>query len=130
MQLSKYFSTEIDTAIKCPCCGELKISPLLLETLDAIREGADKPVNITSGYRCPKHNASLKGSVPNSGHTTGEAADIYVDGWNNTQLYDFIRALHHEGKLPYLTYCYKIKGKTDTAVHVGTDKKNRRRIFG
>ena len=130
MQLSKYFSTETDPQLKCPCCGELKISPLLLETLDAIREGAGEAVGITSGYRCKDHNASLKGSVPNSGHTTGEAADIYIKGWSNSKLYDLIKQLYADKKLPYLTYCYKIKGATNTAVHVGTDEKPRKHIFG
>lgn len=130
MQLSKYFSTENDPKIKCPCCKQLKISPLLLETLDATREGAGEAVEIESGYRCPAHNATLKGSVPNSGHTTGEAADIYIKGWNNTRLYDLIKTLHAAGNLPYLTYCYRIKGQTNTGVHIGTDKKPRKKIFG
>lgn len=130
MQLSKYFSTETDPNIKCPCCGQLKISPLQLETLDAVREGIGKPVIINSGYRCPHHNSTLPNSVPNSGHTTGEACDIYVKGMNNNTLYLKIKELHAAGKLPWLTYCYRIKGKSNTAVHIGTDKKNRKHIFG
>lgn len=130
MQLSKYFSTETDPMFKCPCCKQMKISPLQLETLDAIREGLGQPVIVVSGYRCKQYNSTLKGSVPNSGHTTGEACDIRVKGMNNTELYDKIKALHAAGQLPWLTYCYKIKGTTNTSVHVGTDKKSRKNIFG
>lgn len=130
MQLSKYFSTEGDPQLRCPCCRQFKISPLQLETIDAIREGLGVPVIIASGYRCPKYNATLSGSVPNSGHTTGEACDIYVKSMTNTELYDKIKALHAIGRLPWLTYCYRIQGKTNKSVHVGTDKKNRKHIFG
>lgn len=71
----KWFSYEIDTKLACPCCGERKVTPELLRVLDLIRASAG-PMTITSGYRCPEYNDSLSGSVPDSAHTKGLAADI------------------------------------------------------
>lgn len=34
------------------------------------------PIKVTSGYRTPEHNASLKGSSPTSHHLTCSACDI------------------------------------------------------
>lgn len=45
--------------------------------LDPLRRIYDKPIIITSGYRCPKLN-TLVGGVSNSWHTQGNAADIHV----------------------------------------------------
>lgn len=59
----------------CRCCGENKISPLLVEKLDTARAIAKTPFVITSGYRCPKHNEAV-GGVSNSKHLEGLAADI------------------------------------------------------
>lgn len=49
----------------------------LLYILQKVREkyGATK---ITSGFRCVRYNLSLSGSVVNSLHTQGKAADFYV----------------------------------------------------
>lgn len=117
------------TELQCPHCGKAPIHPHLIETLDTIREHIKRPINIESGYRCPYYNNTLKNSVPNSGHTTGQAADIRAPGMTNKQLGDFIKHLHSRGLLPYLTYSYLIKGKTNTSVHIGTDKKPRKHIF-
>ena len=45
--------------------------------LDPLRRLHNKPIIITSGYRCPKLN-DLVGGVSNSWHTKGNAADIHV----------------------------------------------------
>ena len=45
------------------------------QVLEPLREHFNKPVVISSGYRCPKLNR-LVGGVPNSQHQKGEAADI------------------------------------------------------
>ena len=69
----KYFR---DTEFKCKCgCGQVLVAPLLAERLDSARYYAGIPVLITSGFRCPKHNANVKGS-PTSSHMKGLAADI------------------------------------------------------
>jgi uncharacterized protein YcbK (DUF882 family) len=115
---------------KCPCCGKFIQVDRLVSTLQAIRDAAGAGVIISSGTRCAKYNASLPGSAAISGHLTGEAADIYVRGWDNRKLYQLIQKIHAEGKVPDLTYSYRIVGKSQTAVHVGVDKKSRKSIWG
>lgn len=47
------------------------------QVLEPLREHFNKPVVISSGYRCPKLNR-LVGGVSNSQHQKGEAADIHI----------------------------------------------------
>lgn len=47
------------------------------QVLEPLREHFNKPVVISSGYRCPNLNR-LVGGVPNSQHQKGEAADIHI----------------------------------------------------
>lgn len=111
-------------------CGFNGISQALVDTVQTIRDTVGVPVVINSGCRCHKHNRAV-GGVANSSHLDGLAADIYVKGWSNAKLGALIEQLHFEGKLPFLRYCYKIKGNTNTAVHVDVDgTKNRSRVFG
>ena len=70
--MSKFFQL---SEFQCPCCGENKTSQALIDKLDEIREAYGKPMVVTSGYRCKKHNAEVGGVWP-SDHTDGEAADI------------------------------------------------------
>lgn len=71
----------------CPCCGKLPpglynfgdhYNQPFQELFDAfkeIREAKGEPINITSGYRCPKHNDAV-GGVPLSVHLFGLALDL------------------------------------------------------
>jgi len=45
------------------------------------------PVRITSGYRCPEHNASV-GGAGKSQHTIGTAVDIAISGLNIGRMYE------------------------------------------
>lgn len=77
--MMKHFDME---EFACKCCGELPangMNPVLLEALDLLREEYGKPIYVSSGWRCPSHNAAV-GGVPDSQHVLGNAADIYVDG--------------------------------------------------
>ena len=74
-QPGKYFTVKEMT---CRCgCGKVIFDPMLRDKLDELRGLVGKPIYISSGYRCPEHNAYV-GGVPNSYHTKGIAADIYV----------------------------------------------------
>ena len=67
--------------IMCPCsCGADKISPVLIEKLQKVRNIIGRPIIITSGARCEFYNASIKASM-NSSHIPdyygiGNAVDI------------------------------------------------------
>ncbi len=79
--MAKYF-TDDEFRCKCGKCEGLPrfgMHSRLLTVMDAIREKVGQPVIVTSGYRCPAHNAAV-GGVPDSYHTQGIAADIYCDG--------------------------------------------------
>lgn len=64
----------------CKCgCGQNKMDPQTLNRFDALRAQYGKPLIVTSGYRCPDHNAKVSGTGRNGPHTTGQAADFAVD---------------------------------------------------
>ena len=75
----KHFTSD---EFRCHCCGELFISVELLQLLDKARILAGVPFKITSGYRCPSHNAKV-GGVPKSSHLSGLAVDVAVSGDRN-----------------------------------------------
>jgi len=61
----------------CPCCNLVMLHPKLLAKLVELRNILERPVYITSGYRCPRYNQKI-GGVVNSYHRIGLAADIKV----------------------------------------------------
>ncbi len=86
--LSEHFKKE---EFRCGCRGKwcngyngVEVDPRLLTILEAIRERYDSPIVITSGIRCQRYNDSLKGTLPNSSHRLGTAADIYIAGVTDT----------------------------------------------
>ena len=68
---------------KCKCsnpeCSSTLIDPALVDILQNIRDHFGVSVNITSGYRCSKHNKAVGGNS-GSHHLKGMAADITVAG--------------------------------------------------
>lgn len=58
-----------------PASVRSNIAALTDNTLDPAREAFGAPVDVTSGYRCAKHNAVV-GGVKNSQHQVGQAADL------------------------------------------------------
>ena len=76
--LSKNFSK---LEVQCPCsCGANKISSVLIEKLQKVRNIIGTPILITSGVRCEFYNASIKASMNSShipdDHGIGNAVDI------------------------------------------------------
>jgi len=61
------------------------LHPLLLEKLEKLRKVIERPVYITSGYRCFEYNRKV-GGVANSYHCIGLAADIKVKDINLIEL--------------------------------------------
>lgn len=84
--MTKHFS---DDELKCQCgCGRMEITPNFLDKLEALRECYGKPIRISSGYRCPAHNAGVSHTGARGPHTIG-AVDIPVSGG---EAYDLLRA--------------------------------------
>jgi len=60
---------------RCGRCGRADISPRLIPILDRVRIRYQKPMIVTSGFRCPDYNIIVRGGEE---HPKGEAADIAV----------------------------------------------------
>lgn len=73
----------------CGCGYPARIDAKLLYRLELLRKYFGKPVVITSGLRCKKYNASLKGSSKRSAHLTGDAADVYIKGIDPRDIVNF-----------------------------------------
>lgn len=72
----KYFTYSEFDSPDAPGSGQKFMNKQFIEKLDIARGKAGVPFKINSGYRTQAHNDSLEGSVPNSAHTFGLAADI------------------------------------------------------
>ena len=80
VQLTKNFwANEIHCQGK-GCCSESVISKRIMELAQEIRDELGEPLSIAtaggSGYRCPAHNAAVKG-VTNSLHVISDAVDLH-----------------------------------------------------
>lgn len=127
----KYFSinelTKSSTAIRQginntpPQDAVVKMTALVDNILDPLREAYGKPIVVDSGYRCAKLNKQVKGSAT-SQHLTGEAADIRSVSDNpkdNKEIFDLIVKLG-------LPFDQLINEYDYNWVHVSFSKRNRR----
>ena len=80
----------------CPCCNLVMLHPLLLEKLEKLRKVIEKPIHITSGYRCFKYNQKV-GGVANSYHCIGLAADIKVKDIHLIELLGYAEEIDFAG---------------------------------
>lgn len=79
VSLSKDFKASEFSCKGVGCCTTVMIDDKLVTYLQKIRDHFGKPITITSGYRCVKHNSRVGGAT-GSRHTQGHAADIVVQG--------------------------------------------------
>jgi uncharacterized protein YcbK (DUF882 family) len=64
-----------------------------------MRDILGRPLVVSSGYRCKKHNAEVKGRE-HSKHMEGLAVDISTEGWSESEkkrLYGLAEALEFGG---------------------------------
>lgn len=78
----------------CPCCGKAEMVTAFMERLQALRDKLNKPLAITSGYRCLKHNTAIKGAAE-SKHLDGIACDIAVV--NGADRHELVKAAFELG---------------------------------
>ena len=62
-----------------------------MRVLQSIRDEIQRPLKITSGFRCEKHNAKVSSTGKNGPHTFGKAADVLISGADAMRLYDIAR---------------------------------------
>ena len=80
----------------CPCCKRVMLHPLLLEKLEKLRKIMERPIHITSGYRCFAYNRKV-GGVANSYHLIGLAADIRVKDINLMEFLAYAEEIDFSG---------------------------------
>jgi uncharacterized protein YcbK (DUF882 family) len=80
----------------CPCCQKVMLHPLLLEKLEKLRKIVERPIHITSGYRCFEYNRKV-GGIDNSYHLIGLAADIKVKDIHLIQLLAYAEEIDFTG---------------------------------
>ncbi len=78
-----YF-TVLEMACKCGCGGLPKDE--FMRALVTIREDANFPFKISSGYRCAVYNTKVADSGSDGPHVQGVAADILLYGLEAIQL--------------------------------------------
>ena len=80
IKLSPHFTS---AEFACSHCGTYQVDMRFIGALEALRAaisrelGKDTPLTISSGYRCPAHNAEA-GGVTKSQHQFGRAADVLL----------------------------------------------------
>lgn len=110
MNISKHFTRK---ELACPCCGKFAMDvAFIMEFLERVREGYGKPMFITSGFRCERHNLKVGGSK-NSAHKLGLAVDVACQ--SSADRYDLIQTAMNCGAVGIGVY--------DTFLHL--DRKPR-----
>ena len=99
---------------------------------ETIRQALGVPVRVNSGCRCKEHNAKVGGVKKKydkngkllskgSNHMYGLAADL-SSSLGSAKMFETVKKLHAEGKLPALDYC--IKYRTFIHIDCGGKRKN------
>lgn len=78
------------------CCSTVLIDDQLVVYLQKIRDHFGKSITITSGYRCPTHNARIGGAT-GSRHSKGQAADIVVQGVSSREVAKYAESIGIKG---------------------------------
>lgn len=100
----------------CECgCGFDEIDLKLVRLLEDIRQHfGGKPLYISSGCRCAKHNKKV-GGVQGSRHVQGKASDIYIQGVSTQDLLNYCKQLVAVGKA---RYTYTNNANMNGVVHI------------
>ena len=70
-----------DAELTCQCgCNRQEMDHAFVDQLEELRVEFGKPMPVTSGFRCPMHNAQASKTGLSGPHTTGKAVDIQVSG--------------------------------------------------
>ena len=101
-----------------------KLTALVENVLDPLREAYQQPIIVSSGYRCKALNKAVGGAA-SSQHCLGMAADIHTVSntkESNKKLFELIKSL----KLPFDQL---INEYNYTWIHVSYSPRNRRQIL-
>ena len=102
----------------CHCgCGYNVIDQCIINMAQTIRDALGVPVRVNSGCRCEENNARA-GGVKGSYHTKGLAADLTCS-LGSGKMFETIKALQEEGKLPDLSWCKRYRKKNFCHIDCG-----------
>lgn len=73
----------------CSCCGLVQMDAAIGPKLDKLRDLVGRALIITSGYRCPEHNAKIGGAA-GSYHVRGMAVDVSIKGFTSQDIYKLV----------------------------------------
>lgn len=88
----------------CPCCGLNNVDHTLVRVCQRLRDHFDAPLEVSSGPRCPAHNAEV-GGVANSRHLSGRAVDFCIRGRRAAEVLPLAQSQRE------IRYAYAIDGK-------------------
>jgi uncharacterized protein YcbK (DUF882 family) len=88
----KYFKFE---EFRCRHCGANEMNHEFIAKLDQLRAEYGIPLRVSSGYRCPEHNAKVSTTGLEGPHTTGHAVDFEVDRMNAMELLEIALSSGH-----------------------------------
>lgn len=77
-------------------CKKIYIAEELVQKLQKLRDHFNKPINISSGYRCKNHNKNIGGSET-SPHCLGVAADLCVSGYKSIDIAKIAEKIGFDG---------------------------------
>jgi uncharacterized protein YcbK (DUF882 family) len=93
IDIAKHFKL---SEFACPCCKRVMLHPMLLNKLVEFRAIIQKPLYITSGYRCTEYNQKV-GGIKSSYHLLGLAADIKIEGVSALDLLEIAEMIDFSG---------------------------------
>ena len=71
------------------------MQPQFMESLERIRVEMNRPLKLSSAFRCSKHNQKVSSTGPNGPHTDhghgGQAVDILISGSDALRLMEVAR---------------------------------------
>ena len=84
MLITKNFTTD---EMACSCCGKSDMDDEFMRILQSIRDEMQRPLKITSGFRCEEHNQRVSTTGKKGPHTFAKAADILISGADAMRLF-------------------------------------------
>lgn len=84
MHITRNFTTD---EMACTCCGKSDMDGDFMKILQSVRDEMQRPLKITSGYRCEKHNERVSHTGKKGPHTFAKAADILISGADALRLF-------------------------------------------
>ncbi|QDP52204.1 MAG: putative peptidase M15 [Prokaryotic dsDNA virus sp.] len=85
MHITKNFTTN---EMMCHCgCGKSEMDNDFMKMLQAIRDEMQRPLKISSGFRCEYHNNKISSTGKNGPHTKAKAVDILISGADAMRLF-------------------------------------------